>query len=176
MNQKFTIKSKINVKPKKRAYILKILLNVCLAVTMIAGIIKIIFDGIDIATLGTMALAIVIVSLYQKRPSANEHYEFAFVDAIINNTEINLVYHQVDSSRNNDISIMMPTSQITNLEFSDQLCCLHICGKVLCKKTGRAESVEEYNEHFLYLEKGTEQEILSAVQHAVGISVKYMDR
>ena len=176
MEQEFTIRSKINVKPKRGTYIFKILLNICLAATMAAGIIKIIFEGVDIATLGTMALAVIIVSAYKKRPSVNEHYEFALVNAVINNAEIKLLYHQVEAHKDVDIKVVIPTSQITALEFSDQLCCLHICGKILCESVGSTANTEEYTEHFLYLERENEREIISAFQQATGVSVRYMDR
>lgn len=176
MSNQFTIRSKINVKPKKSAYVFKIILNICLAITMVAGIVKILFDGLEIATLGTMALAFIIVSIYTKRPSASEHYEFALVDISISNAEIKMIYRQIESYKNKDVEVMMPVSQINILEFSDQLCCLHICGKVLFKSDAKSTNVEEYTEHFLYLEQGQEREILSTFQQATGVAIKYMDR
>lgn len=131
---------------------------------------------VELATLGTMALAVIIVSAYKKRPSANEHYEFALVNAVINNAEIKLLYHQVEAHKDIDIKVVIPTSQITALEFSDQLCCLHICGKILCESVGSTANTEEYTEHFLYLERENEREIISAFQQATGVSVRYMDR
>ena len=123
-----------------------------------------------------LALAVIIVSAYKKRPSANEHYEFALVNAVINNAEIKLLYHQVEAHKDIDIKVVIPTSQITALEFSDQLCCLHICGKILCESVGSTANTEEYTEHFLYLERENEREIISAFQQATGVSVRYMDR
>lgn len=105
-----------------------------------------------------------------------EHYEFALVNAVINNAEIKLLYHQVEAHKDIDIKVVIPTSQITALEFSDQLCCLHICGKILCESVGSTANTEEYTEHFLYLERENEREIISAFQQATGVSVRYMDR
>lgn len=176
MNSSYTIRSKINVKPKKKAYIFNILLNICLVVVMISGIIKIIFDGLDISTLGTMAVAIVIVSLYKKRPSNTEHYEFSLVDVMISNTEITLIYHQIESYRNNDFQVCIPLSKINVLEFSDRLCCLHVNGTVTGEILDGKKIIEEYTDHYLYLEQGMEREIITSVQQASGISVRYMDR
>lgn len=92
------------------------------------------------------------------------------------NAEIKLLYHQVEAHKDIDIKVVIPTSQITALEFSDQLCCLHICGKILCESVGSTANTEEYTEHFLYLERENEREIISAFQQATGVSVRYMDR
>ncbi len=172
----FTIRSKVNVKPQKRVYILTIFLNICLAVVMIAGIIKIFIDGLDLGTLGTMALTVVIVKLYMKRPSHTEHYEFAIVDASFNSDELILIYHQIKSYKNKDIRVSIPISKITALEFSDRLCCLHICGSISSEIVGGNGKSDLYTEHFLYLERGMEREFIASIQSATGISIKYMDK
>lgn len=176
MNSSYTIRSKINVRPKKKAYIFNILLNMCLVVVMISGIIKIIFDGLDISTFGIMAVAVVIVSLYKKRPSNAEHYEFSLVDVMISDTEMTLIYHQIESYRNNDFKVCIPLLKIKVLEFSDRLCCLHVNGTVTGEILDGKKIIEGYTDHYLYLEQGMEREIINSVQQASGVSVRYMDR
>ena len=176
MISNFTIRSKVNVKPQKKVYIFTILLNICLAVVMIAGIIKILFDGFDVRTLGTMALAFVIVTLYKKRPSNTEHYEFALVDATITDNELTLLYRQIESYKNRNIRVRVQLNKITALEFSNQLCCLHICGQITSEVVGNNGKAEQYAEHFLYLEQGMEREFIASIQNATGVSIKYMDR
>lgn len=73
-------------------------------------------------------------------------------------------------------SLTKVANSASSLEFSDQLCCLHICGKILCESVGSTANTEEYTEHFLYLERENEREIISAFQQATGVSVRYMDR
>lgn len=143
---------------------------------MSAGIFKIIFDGLDISTLGTMALAIVIVSLYKKRTDNNEHYEFALVDATISDSDIVLIYRQIESYKNYDLEYRISKASITTLEYSDRLCCLRICGKIIRELHDGKQKVEELSEHYLYLEKGTEIDVISAVRESTCVSVKYMDR
>lgn len=176
MITEFTIRSKVNVKPQKKVYVFSMLLNICLAIVMIAGIIKIFFDGLDLGTLGTMALAVVIVIFYKKRPSHTEHYEFALVDASIDSDKLTLIYHQIESYKNKDFRVCVPLRKITALEFSDRLCCLHICGSMSSEVVGGNGKPDEYTEHFLYFEQGTEREFIASIQNATGISIRYMDR
>lgn len=176
MISNYTIRSKVSIKPKKKAYLLKILLNICLVIVMIAGIIKIVFDGLDIGTIGVMALTIVIVSLYNKKPSNVEHYEFALVDASFSNDALTLIYRQIESYKNKDYQVNIPLSEITALEFSDCLSCLHICGKITSEVIGGNKKMDTYHDHFLYLEQGMEEDFIASIQTASGIRVKYMDR
>lgn len=176
MISNYTIRSKINVRPRKKVYIFTILLNICLAVVMIAGIIKILFDGLDIGTLGTMALTFVIVTLYKKRPSNTEHYEFALVDASFSENDLTLIYRQIESRKNRDIRINIPFITITALEYSDRLCCLHICGSITSEVIDGNDNIEKYTEHFLYLGQGMEREFIASIQNASGVPIRYMDR
>lgn len=170
-----TIRSKISVKPKKKIFIFNIILNFCLIIVMIAGMMKILFDGFDLTTIGTMALAIVIITLYKKRPSNVEHYEFVLVDVSITDEEISLNYKQIQAYKNYDYKYTIPVSTVTVLEFSDRLCCLHICGRIKGELLDGKGKVEEFSEHFLYLEKGMERDIVASIQKLVGIPVKYTD-
>lgn len=170
-----TIRSKISVKPKKKIFIFNIILNFCLIIVMIAGMMKILFDGFDLTTIGTMALAIVIITLYKKRPSNVEHYEFVLVDVSITDEEISLNYKQIQAYKNYDYKYTIPVSTVTVLEFSDRLYCLHICGRIEGELLDGKGKVEEFSEHFLYLEKGMERDIVASIQKLVGIPVKYTD-
>ena len=143
---------------------------------MVAGILKIVSNGLDFGTLGSMASAIIVVTLYKKRPTNKEHYEFALVDATVNDEEVILVYKQIKSYKNSDLKFTIRKSKISALEFSDRLCCLHICGKVNRELLDGKSSVEELNEHFLYLEQGLEKDVIASIQYATPVSIKYMDR
>lgn len=176
MTSNYTIRSKISVKPKKSRHLLNILLNLCLIIVMIAGIFKILFDGLDLRTIGTMALAIVIVSMYKKRPANNEHYEFALVEMTVSDEEIILIYKQMKAYKNYDLKFTIPKSTISILEYSDRLLCIRICGEIKGELLDGKGIVNEFSEHYLYLEKDSEVNVLRSIQEKVGISIKYMDR
>lgn len=176
MVSNYTIRSKINVKPHKKKYIFSIIINICLVVVMVAGILKIVSNGLDLGTLGTMISAIVVVTIYKKRLTNKEHYEFALVDATVNDEEVILIYKQIKSYKNCDLKITIRKSTISVLEFSDRLCCLHVCGKINCELLDGKGIVEELNEHFLYLEQGLDKDVIASIQYATPVSIKYMDR
>lgn len=172
MEKRYHIRSKLYVKPVKSKFVFKIILDLCLFFFMLSGIIKIIFDGISIHTVGLMCLAVIIVSAYRANPKSGTHYEVSLAEIVISSSQIKLVYHQIKTPDEKDTEFEIDTDQITALEYSDRLCCLRIGGSITQKHL-EADKKEEF---FLYLEKGSEQEILKSIQEVVPIQITYMDR
>ena len=176
MNENYTIKSKINVKPKKMVYVFRILLNLCMVLVLFSGIVLILFDGFSIRKLGVMAMAVMVVSLFKSKPSNSEHYEFAFVDVGITKEKIVLTYRQLESYKSRDVKVVILCNEIEGLEYSDQLCCLHIFGVIRSEVIGVNNSRMLCRNHYLYIEHGMEDKVVSQIHTVSGIPVKYMDR
>lgn len=173
--QTFSIKSKLYVKPKRTSFIIKQVLSICLIITLIMGIIKIIFDGLSISIVGEMVLAFIVVSGYNSKTDLKPHYESTIADINFNDYQITIEYKQIEKYYKDTVWIIK-TNEVNTMEFSDKLNCLHIIGNVYVMNKNKNAIIRQEKEHFLYIEKGFEQDILSEVNKICEISIKFMDR
>lgn len=176
MENVFSIRSKAYVKPLFRNVLFKQLLNICLAITLFAGIVQILFDGISIRGLGQMALAYVVVKGYNSRPKANEHYEPTIADIEVDSDKIVVDYKQIKGYKYSTSAIEVKYNDITALEYSDQNCYLHIVGNICIKEKETGAINEQIREYDLYLEKGMEEEILACIEKNSNLKIRYLDR
>lgn len=176
MEKRYKFRSKLYVKPAKVKFLFKILLNICLIIFLIAGFIKIIFDGIGINSVGTICLAVIIVGAYNANLSNKAHYEISVAELVIHPFQINIIYNQIKMLNGKSVEFEIYTKEITALEYSNQLCCLHIVGCITLKYNDSKEKIRKKSDHFLYLENGMENEILGVIQEVVPVQIKYMDR
>lgn len=175
MENKFDIRSKLYVKPTKGKAAFRILLWIVLVIVLISGIITIISEGMSIGTVGYMALAFIIVSGYSKRPANNPRYEPTYATVTIGEQEVSIEYKQLGKRFENLVWTVRYDS-MTTLEYSDQLECLHILGDVIIRDIVSGDIQEEKNEHLLYIEKGKEYAILTALENASGEKIIFVDR
>ena len=172
MDKHYSFNSKINVRPSKSVYLFTIVLNICLIVTMIIGIFKIIMGGLKWDTLASMALAFVIVTAYKKRPNSKEHYEPAIASVSLLDHLLILAY-SVNGKPYKTYQCYY--ADFRGLEYSDQLQCLHLVGSIEEKMadSNKGETVENL---YLYISPEQAQAFVEEVSRASGMPVKYMDR
>lgn len=175
MKNVFNIKSKVYVKPKRSTYLFKQILNICLIFVLIVGIMQLILDGISIGVIGEIALAIFIVTSYNKRPTVNPHYESSVIEIEIDSEKMNVEYKQLEDSIYANKILEIRYEDVFALEYSNQLCCLHIMGHILVKDKYSETICEHIKDHYLYLERGMEKEILSCIEKNINLKIKYMD-
>lgn len=163
------MQSKVWVPARKGKLIFGIVLNICLALILLAGALKCLFDGVDLQTLGGMALAFGVVAAYKNRPDAKGRYAVVLMDILLQPTGLSLSYQEPGKTQA-PVVIELPLENITGLEYSDQLVCLHFIGKFWRVSNTEKLPIQEY---FLYLEKGREREILQMLKD---LPIVYMDR
>lgn len=175
MGKSYLMHSKLYVKAKTGSFVLRILLNICLAVYLLASIIIIIFDGISISIVGGMCLAAFIVLSYNRRPSARGHYEAVQAEIIINSDAVNIVYYQVGNLNGGKVIYKIPTERIRGIEFSNKLCCIHFIGDMTVTYVGKKTKIENAGNCYFYVEKGYEESILNELVSKCGRDIHYMD-
>lgn len=175
MHKNFKIKSKINVTPPKKVHYFVILLNIALILILVSGIFQIIMDGFKIGTLAYMGLAVAIVSGFKNRSENKEHYEFSVADTYFTPDSIVIRYGQIKQYKGKDYVVEIPMDSIHTLEFSDQLCCLHL-GANVTRYVEDSNKRENGTDHFLYLDQDCKEEVLQLIQQLSGKSICYMDR
>lgn len=170
MKKKFSFNSKVNITPSRKTYIFLILLNICLAATMIIGIIKIFLGGFRWEIIGAMALAFVIVTAYKNRPSSKEHYEAAIATIIFYIDELEIDY-SVNGQQYK--KYLCTSNEIASVEYSDRLTCLHISGSLRCYTDGKPTQVQNI---YIYLDPKSASSILKEIDTFSNTGIKYMDR
>ncbi len=176
MENKYLMNSKIYVKPKPASFIFRILLNICLAVYLLASIVMILFEGVSIGIVGGICLAVFIVLSYNQRPSARAHYEMVQAEIGIEPDMVTIIYRQISSLKGGDAVYKIPAGQLNSIEFSDQLCCIHFIGSVTVTYAGSNSRSENKSDCYFYVEKGYEKEILSELTRVCGKDIIYRDR
>ena len=170
MDKKYTFNSKVNVQPSKATYVFLIILNICLALTMVIGIIKIIIEGFSWETIASMALAFVVVTAFKNRPGSKEHYEAAIATISFCGDTLEILY-SVNGVHYKKYTC--DSSTIKSIEYSDQLICAHITGLVKCYINGKEETVENL---YIYFDQDTSKVFLLDIAQFSGIRITYMDR
>lgn len=175
MKKEIWVKSKLNVLPSKGKRLFCVVLNFCLVIVMVVGLISILMDGFQIGTVGYMCISYLVVTSYRKRPENSEHYEFALAMLTIDTERIEICYSGIEQYKGEKYIVQIPTRQIEVLEYSDQLTCLHIRGTIL-RAMEKTDKQEKGTDHFLYITKEQSDEILRHVAKAAGKEIVYMDR
>ena len=158
MENTYLINSKLYVKPKPASFIFRILLNIFLAVYLLASIVMILFEGVSIGIVGGICLVVFIVLTYNQRPSARAHYEIVQAEIGIEPDVVTIIYRQISSLNGGNAVYKIPTGQLNSIEFSDQLCCIHFIGSVTVTYTGSNLRSENKSGCYFYVEKGYEKE------------------
>ena len=176
MENTYLINSKLYVKPKPASFIFRILLNIFLAVYLLASIVMILFEGVSIGIVGGICLVVFIVLTYNQRPSARAHYEIVQAEIGIEPDVVTIIYRQISSLNVGNAVYKIPTGQLNSIEFSDQLCCIHFIGSVTVTYTGSNLRSENKSGCYFYVEKGYEKEILSELTRTCGKDIIYRNR
>lgn len=176
MENTYLINSKLYVKPKPASFIFRILLNIFLAVYLLASIVMILFEGVSIGIVGGICLVVFIVLTYNQRPSARAHYEIVQAEIGIEPDVVTIIYRQISSLNGGNAVYKIPTGQLNSIEFSDQLCCIHFIGSVTVTYTGNNLRSENKSGCYFYVEKGYEKEILSELTRTCGKDIIYRNR
>lgn len=170
MNKKYAFNTKVNIRPTKATYIFLVVLNICLAVTMLIGVIKIIAEGFRWETFAHMALAFVIVTAFKRRPTSKEHYEAAIATVVFHDDILEVsytlngtLYKKYECSSN----------AIKNIQYSDQLICTHIVGAIKCFSGKKEEAAENL---YIYLDRSIAKEFLQDIGAFACQEITYMDR
>lgn len=173
------LNSKVYVQPRKRVHIFGIVLNICLVFMALSCAFKFLMEGFDWRTFSTLILLIVIRLSYQSRDHHTAKYEFALVDVAIYPQYVNLTYKDVDlhdGKGAHDQIVSFETNTITALEYSDQLCCLRIVGKIQITENLVPQVKRDAMEHLFYIEKGMEQQILAQMSSVARKNIIFIDR
>lgn len=176
MENTYLINSKLYVKPKPASFIFRILLNIFLAVYLLASIVMILFEGVSIGIVGGICLVVFIVLTYNQRPSARAHYEIVQAEIGIEPDVVTIIYRQISSLNGGNAVYKIPTGQLNSIEFSDQLCCIHFIESVTVTYTGSNLRSENKSGCYFYVEKGYEKEILSELTRTCGKDIIYRNR
>ncbi len=179
MENQFTIRSKIFLRPKRRIYIFKIILNICLIIILIAGVLNILFDGFSFYALGGICIPAIIVQNYKNRPQNKEHYEFCMINLLLHDsylqiTHLDLDKHDGKGLRNETITI--DYDKITSLDYSSRLVCFRICGLASLSNTLSSKTEMQNLEYYLYIELELERSIINAIERNTKLIINYMDQ
>lgn len=175
MKREYWIKSKLHVVPRKGSQVFGILLNICLILILLSGLISILAEGFQIGKVGYMCISWLIVSGYRKRRENTAHYEFSLAQLFIDAALIRICYTGIEQYQGKSYIVEIPVPQIQVLEYSDKLCCMHIGGAVRRFLEGDKKQ-DVGTDHYLYMEKDHADEIIHAVESVAAKSVVYMDR
>ena len=178
MENSIVINSKryVAVAKKNKAFI--ILLKVSVVIIIISNLIKLIAGDFNFRTLLGMFLPISIFVGYLKRPSSNEHYEFALAQVDFNNSGLEIIYKGVSYENNKscDEHIIINNDRINKIEYSDKLMALRFTGGFRKKLTYNVAKVEDIEEWILYIDNEKLTEVINNVEEYTKKKIEYVDR
>lgn len=183
MNNSFEMRTKVFYAPTKSGQIWKMLLNVgywiCVVAAGLVLLVALIVGDWEVAlsALYPIAILTIFMKIFNAKAKNVAHYENAIVNGTVTEQQIILKYRQMNLNKKTweYVNYWIDTQSITELEFSDQLCCFRICADIVKQIEGSSER-EQFDEHYLYVEEGRKEEIIRYIQDATSIPIRFMDR
>ena len=176
MYESYHIYSKVLVKAKPGSFIMRILLDICLVIYLLACAVLVFFEGIGtslavtISIAGSACLVVYIVIMFNRRPSAREHYETVPAEIRIEVNTVSITYYQISTLNGGSITYVIPADRISAIEYDDINRCVYIRGCFKVTYKGSRTKTENMQGCSLYLDKNCEGDVLKAlsVAHKIG--------
>lgn len=139
--EEFNVESKVYVTSSRVSILFKILLKIIVVMFALAFIFSMIIDGFSISEFGKLCLAI-LVSLYY---SDKAEYQFAMLDLVITETEVNLLYHNIKKGKKySDLRVQIDRNDIIKIEKNHTLQAIQIYGKLQTQYEQKCEYCDNW--------------------------------
>lgn len=145
-----------------------IIINIAVIIIAICSLVSIIADGIKVANVSSVIIALFVSFSFKRKHQKEGHYEFSVAKLSLLNDRMIIEHEQYNEK------ITFNFSAIETLEYSDKLQCLRIVGNHIFENN--KENKETDGEYLFYLSYDETKEMIDSIENLSNVKINYVDR